>query len=501
MSFDRFRCSALAGALSGLLSATLAGCAPTPPPEPPVPKVDFTGFYSELKPCRDRYREIDAKIDAAGVRNPAYYRVPGFPYFRTDRLLASYRNEVHDINEVGGWVRHLRELDQEAREFEYENLGMTRQEIAIQRFEFLNCGRGLSALELDDPEVMKRLLDTVNPPGENSGGFLQRIGLAGLLEPLLRDRVLERQSALSQAFQTPLPEVIGNAPVQFWQVAATGDPSVIPKKLDDTLPDELGLPGLFESAWVAIAEANAPRLLLAQAGEDSRLGTPVVTPDGIGVDVASPRVDYQIGFTRFGGRALIQVFYFVWLKPERAGAAGLDGFVWRATLDENLQPLVYDAVRSSGLDHVWFPVQGVKRREPAAQAGEPALLPQAGPAPVRPVLVLDRSNYLRRVVAEDALPGAKANQYALQRYEDLSRLRTPGGGARNLFAPDGALAGGNAPVNSLAILSGIPGLGLPRHVAHLPGSLLASRAFDDPAALDEVFERLGAPRSTAAGVP
>ena len=58
--------------LSAVAAALSAGCARTPK------IVEPSGFFIALKTCRARYAEIDAKIDAAGVRDGTFHRVPGF---------------------------------------------------------------------------------------------------------------------------------------------------------------------------------------------------------------------------------------------------------------------------------------------------------------------------------------------------------------------------------------------------------------------------------------
>ena len=72
-----------------------------------IPPEQLVGLFKNVKGCREKYAEMDARIDAAGVRNPAFYRVPGFPYFRTDRYAASFKDEVTGLDEVAGWMRRM----------------------------------------------------------------------------------------------------------------------------------------------------------------------------------------------------------------------------------------------------------------------------------------------------------------------------------------------------------------------------------------------------------
>ena len=155
MTFDssvRTRHAAIRLSL-GMAATMICGAisAATPPaPTLPVPldPAVFTGMLKGYKDCRAKYEAMDARIDAAGVRDGSYYRVPGFPYFRTDRFALSYRDEVSGLDDTAGWMRRMREFDQEAREFEYRNLGMSEQDIGTWRYDLLACGGGLANLEL-----------------------------------------------------------------------------------------------------------------------------------------------------------------------------------------------------------------------------------------------------------------------------------------------------------------------------------------------------------------
>ena len=133
-----------------------------------VQNVPIEGFFEAMSTCRDEFAALDARVETAGVQDTAYYRVPGFPYLRTDRLLASFADEVTDFEQLSGWIRRMRELDQEAREFEYMNLGMSTQEAAISRSRMQLCSSTLAGLELEVPSNMTHLKSVVMPPDEYS---------------------------------------------------------------------------------------------------------------------------------------------------------------------------------------------------------------------------------------------------------------------------------------------------------------------------------------------
>jgi hypothetical protein len=470
--------------LSALAAALSAGCARTPK------IVEPSGFFSALKTCRARYAEIDARIDAAGVRDGTFHRVPGFPYLRTDRMLASFRDEVSSVDEIGGWLRRMREFDIEARGFELENLGLNTQERAAWRGEFLNCGRGLAALEFDDPDNYRLLHDSSTPPDAYSAGTRAR-GLYPLTLPLLRARVARHEDAVRAAFAKPAAELLGPGTPRRWQVQPGEDLSLIPNQVSEAYPDELGFPGLVDSAWRAIAEVNAPELLSVETAATGRLGTPVWTGSAaapqVALDTTRPEVHYQIGFSRYGRQRLIQVNYFFWFRRDDAlpGDVALDSLIWRVTLDEQLKPIAYDSVRGSGRDHFWFAVGNTLPRRPHT-GGDAPFFPQERLAPAEPALLIETaSGGLRGVVGPD--PTVPAQRYPLVRYETLYTLPLPGGGTRNLFDADGQIPGTATQAPEWSAASGVPAPGALRHFMRLPVSYLGERHFDDAYVLESAF--------------
>ncbi len=478
--------------------ATVAGGCKEEKKPVEIPKEQLVGLFKNISGCREKYAEMDARVDAAGVRNPAFYRVPGFPYLRVDRLMSSYRDQLETFDAAAGWVRRMREFDQEAREFEYENMGMTPQEAAILRFDFLVCSQGLAGLEMEIPENFELVRQTASVPDDYSTKA-QVLGLYPLSTPLLRSKISRYEKEVRTEFAQPAETLIGDGPQVLWQVEPVEDLSLVPKHIYDTAPDELGLPGLVDSAWRAIAEANAPQLAGLADGSASLLGAPTWSAAGLSVDTAKPTVNYQIGFVRFGQMSLIQVDYFLWFsRPAGAStakdAAPIDGLIWRVTLDELLKPLAYDSLRASGREHFWFPVQTRLHRQPAVD-GQPPFLPQDGLAPESPRLVLAGNQGGLRQVQSAATPLVKAEtrRYQLQRYEELYRLPLPGGGSRSLFDTAGFVPGSDSEAPGWMLASGITEPGRLRHLAHLPVDYIGRRHFDDAHLLETVFVPLPAP--------
>lgn len=461
-----------------VLLSGLSACAQQPSP--------FTGWYKDLATCREEYAAMDARVDAAGVRDAAYHRVPGFPYFRTDRTLASFAHEVESFEAIGGWIRRMRELDQEAREFEYMNLGMSIQELAIKRARFLNCGRGLAGIELDDPAAIQRLRTAVRPADEYSD-LARTVGLYPLAVPFLRARIDAEQEAVKREFSRPLAELDAPGALLLWTVKPLKDPELAARGFDDAMADELGFPGLVDSQWQALAERHAPQLWIETGSEQDVPGTPIWTERGVSVDAAQPLVNFTISFARFGGEPVVQITYFVWFKGAQTSAP-IDGDMWRVTLDVRAQPMLFESLHTSGRAHRWFPVQALTRRANGSVWHEPELFPQEQVPALHATLRLQAGTHaLRRVVAPEQATAREVRSYELRRYEDLYILPRPEGGTRSLFGPDGIVAGTDRPDPAWLWSSGVRNPGALRQYGHHATAYVGRSHFDEPFLLESVF--------------
>lgn len=461
-----------------VLLSGLSACAQQPSP--------FYGFFKDLATCREEFVALDARVAAAGVGDAAYYRVPGYPYLRTDRTLASFAHEVTSFNQVAGWIRRMRELDQEAREFEYTNLGMSIREQGISRARMQVCSGGLAGLELDDPAALQKLRDTVKPQDEYSD-LARTLGLYPLAVPILKSRIDAEQEAVRREFARPLPELESPGPLVLWKVKPLKDPELATVGLKNGFPDELGFLGLSDSSWQALAEVNAPQLWIETAGEQDLPAAPQWTADGVSADSSQPLVNFTISFTRFAQKPVVQIVYFVWFKGA-PGAQPLDGSMWRVTLDPAGQPLLYESLHTSGRAHRWFPVQALERRPNGSLWHEPELFPQEQVPVQQATLRLSAGTHaLRRVVASDQAVASETRSYELRRYEELYLLPRPEGGTRSLFGPDGIVPGTDRPDPNWLWSSGVSMPGALRQYGRQPTAYVGRSHFDDPMLLESVF--------------
>lgn len=390
------------------LGLVAAGCASTPfdahlaSPEEP------------LRACAQWYEAVDQAVEAAGVRDAQYPRVPGFPYLRVSRYLSSLRDHARASDSaMRVFTERLLELELEARRFELQNAPHWdgSREAALKRT--ADCGRLLRDADLAKPAARSQLLARALVPDD---------------DPPARSADRAASSAVAEG------QVVRFAPPPVALPRSTVAGMLALGRLDP-----LGQPLLTERAFEQVAAMYAPSFELAVASDYDRFGElrwrrGQATPY---VDGAEPVVYVQPAYARLGERTLLQVVYTLWFPPPASpdGSAGrLDGLVWRVTLSPDGEPLLYDAMHPCGCDHRFFPTA-------LAQAQPPAVLPRVAEGQ-RPLVRLDAQHAVQSVSlvrGNDSLV-----RYGLRPYDELRSLRTLESAHRSVFGPGGFMVGGSA---------------------------------------------------------
>lgn len=461
-----------------VVCGVFAACSQPPKPSP------FTGFYKNYWNCRDQYAEIDAKVDAAGVRDAQFYRVPGYPYLRTDRLLATFGPHVRGVNDVSEWVRRMRELDQDSREFEFANLGMSDFDAATMRDRFLNCGRILANIELTEPGALDAMIEKVYPTDAYSN-FARIVGLHALRIPRIHAREAAIRHELTSS-QLRHPDGLYAAALE-WTVKPVEDTGLLLGIADTIQFNILGFPNLFGSQWRALAERHAPRMWTESPNDLEGPAAPQWTTSGLDADPTRPVVSYQIGYTRFADELLVQITYSIWFRS-LAGSRStpIDGLVWRVTLDRRLEPLVYESMHPSGGDHRWYPVRPLALRD-GTTAPESFVSPELVPVDELALHLEPGSHRLLQVGSTPAAATRAERHFELRPYEELFTMPLPSGGTRSLFGPDGLVSGSSGSDDVAGWSSGIIRPRALRQSGHQAIGRINRRHFDDPDLMDATF--------------
>ena len=455
-------------ALLLLGASLLAACATAPTRVPP----DVA--------CAGPLAGIDARVARAGVRDADSAPVPGWPWLRVNRVLASFADEALTPAARAAWLAQLSALDADGRAVEMAALGAAPADPLGEA-----CRARLIAATLADDAAFAALRQRARVPGSYSTGA-RVLGLYPLAAHLAG-----RGVARLQAAHTPRAGVLPAPETRVY----------LPPRIHPALPasvelprDALGLPHPNAATRRALLDAHAPVWLVATASADDRPGA--VHLDGVGnprLD-AVPTVYEYLSYTRFEGAVLLQLNYTLWF-PARPPAhrldvlAGpLDGLVWRVTLDVDGQPLLWDSIHPCGCYHLWFPGPRLTRQVRIGDGEPPWIGPTLMPGAPLAVQVAAGTHYVRAV---GPLPdGLHGERLSTRDYDELRRLPDVSGGVQSLFGPDGLVQASARAERFLLWPLGVPAAGSMRQRGHQATAFIGRRHFDDAAGIGRYFQRL-----------
>jgi len=454
--------------------------------------------------CRALYRDVDAAVHAAGVRDAQEAAVAGFPYLRVDRLHAALRPAESAGAEFEAWVTRLRALDAGARRFELANLPADERASLSARHasdadlasRLDACAATLRAADLDDDAARRILFDRAQVP--SSYRTWQRVaGLYWLTRLAFAQGVRGLEGRLRDVFESPALPADG---VRRRYVPPPGErlaPAHVRALLDRArrAPFELPVPDPEDAE--RLFAAFAPEITVDTTGAHDRFGALVWTGSAApAVDVGTPVVYRRLAHTLVGGQPLLQLVYTVWF-PERPAegpfdllAGALDAVVWRVTLAPDGEPWVFDSMHACGCYHQFFPTARAVPRPAPDALDEWAFAPQALPRLARgervTVHLATRTHYLQRIGVDE--PARAATPYVFAAEDDLRSLPRPDGARRSVYGPDGLVPGTGRAERWLFWPMGIPSAGAMRQWGHHATAFVGRRHFDDADLLDQRFE-------------
>lgn len=262
----------LAAALA-LLSA--AGCASLVP----APSAHLSSEVRALRDCAEWYRELDERVDAAGVRDAQDSRIAGFPYLRVNRLLSSYRAEAAaDQRVLGALVERMQELDIEARRREAANLpagdaavrDRLGERMVMQRAS--GCAAALREADLADPSARAAMLERAAVPDDYSSAS-RVLGLYAVSRLLFSAGVRRQQQETRASFTRDLSAPPGATLVRYAPPSTAALPrAAVAALLTQGAGNPLGIPELREGELEQLYAAYAPTFEIEVSGDFDRFG-------------------------------------------------------------------------------------------------------------------------------------------------------------------------------------------------------------------------------------
>jgi hypothetical protein len=475
--------------LAAAAALALSGCASLQAPF----SAHLASGNSAVRDCAHWFQDLDDRVTEAGVRDAGARPVAGFPWARTDRLLAALRPAAAGEPALQALAERMFARDQEARRLELRNLPQPYPGAGRLRA----CGRLLREVDLADAGARAALLERAAVPDDYSTA--QRLlGLYALTRYAFAAGIRRYEEETRAAFRRPLAPREGTVLVRYAPPAGLPLPRAqAAAMLRRSTQNALGIPEPDETDLQDLLAAHAPSIEVEVADDNDRFGAlrrlrgqPVPAVD------ASQAVVYgHAAWTLYRGRVLLQLVYTLWFPARPPAAPGdvlagaLDGITWRATLAPDGEPLLYDAIHPCGCYHQFFPTPRASALPAPGGPDEWMFSPQALPRLAegeRPLLrIASGSHYIERVSVvrgSDSLA-----RYQILPYAELRALPRPEGGHASAFGQDGLIAGSERAERFLFWPTGIASAGAMRQWGRHATAFVGRRHFDDAALIEQRF--------------
>lgn len=488
----RLRAAALGAGVCAFLAA---GCATLEAPF----RDHLASDATQLRACADWYRLLDERVEAAGRRDAQDTRVPGFPYLRVSRLLASLRPvAAADEDALRALADRMLALDLEARRHEIMKLPegqLPQTRLALQRTQ--ECGRLLRDTDMTRLESRDALLRRAEVPDDYV--LADRIlGLYWLTRIAFAEGVWRYEDETQAAFRREAASPERHSLVRYAPEPGAPLPrarvAIILERAADNL---LGIPEPSENDLNELLAAYAPSFEVDVKGDYDRFGALrwLRDTESPAVDSAQLTVYGHPAWTRYEGKVLLQLVYTLWFPerpPQSPGdplAGKLDGITWRVTLAPDGEPLVYDTIHPCGCYHLFFPTPRAAARAAPGGIEEWMFSPQSLPRIAdgeRPVVrIASGTHYVVHIGVAKGTDSLV--RYELRPYGELRSLPKYPGPPAGVFGADGLVAGSERAERYTFWPMGIASAGAMRQWGRHATAFVGRRHFDDADLIEKRF--------------
>lgn len=457
--------------------------------------------------CRTFFQALDSAVTQAHVRDGQYYHWREFPYLRSTRFLSALQNTSMSDAQFAIWLQKMRELDQQARRLELQNLfSVMRLPLAQKTMNSESilkqvsvCGERLTKTDISTLRQRQQSHQLESYP-DDYVTWLRWLGVYPLSSQLMKLGIRRYQKDIQQLYTIPISQLPTQGKLIRY-TAQTPFPKLEAQTIADILQSSarnnaLEFPEPAEEELKLLFSQFAPVLEIDTLSDADRIGSVRLLANGASqVDIQQPSAYHYTSYTIFSGRKLLQLNYTFWF-PERPRqkaldlyAGHLDGIVWRVTLDTNGAPIVYDAIHPCGCYHMFFPVQGFTLRPQAKKLPEPPLVPQAVAAFNAQKYMIIRisalEHMIQRVYLSDEIHAAQ--YYRLSNYDQLRSLPLDQQRYASMFDTNGIVKHTQRSERFLLWTTGVRKTGSMRQQGRQVVAFRGRRHFDDAYLFDQLF--------------
>ncbi len=454
------------------------------------------------------FDELDTAVSRSGVRNRAYFQVPGFPYLRANRFLVSLKAHLKNDARKDQWLHLMQQLDIEARIIEIQTLPATKVETLAAEFGLApdrqllvtkvnHYSNQLLAHDRRQPGFIEALQAAVQNESEYST-LMRVVGLyplAAIPVAIVTHRVFDQ---VAEWHTLPLERMQPQGALTAYGPAGVLDYSgqQVRKIIVRSRHNPLGIPLPSADERNMLLAFFAPVIIQDSAADYDRIGAVEWSQQQLKINAGSPMAYYYFTHAYFKGEPILQINYVIWYSARDGPNSpwiergNMDGLTIRVSLDPGGDPFMLDIMNNCGCYQFFVPRrQKVRRILPsplAIDAFVPTTLPDGFPQTRISIRVNSGWHQVERITA--AKTPANAIPYTLVPYEQLEMLKRDGTSHESMFTANGIGKFSERIESDIFIPMGIPLVGSMRQRGHHAIKFIGRAHFDDPHLLDEHFE-------------
>ncbi|MGB5425052.1 MAG: hypothetical protein WBN03_22995 [Desulfobacterales bacterium] len=451
--------------------------------------------------------ELDAVVAQAGVQDASSYKVPGFPYLRTDRFLAAMKVRLIDDEQKTLWVEEMYRLGYEARKKEIQNLpnetlsvlsskpgGFPDRKTLLVRTSA--AAAQLSEYDRIQPVFFETLKGTVAVPDEYSTS-MRVFGLYPIAAIPITIGTKVAYNKFRIWHQAPIADLtVEGRLVAFAAEGGGTSGGAKPAHLFAAARrNAFGLPDLSDADLMALVRSYAPIIFQDVVAGYDRFGEVIWNGGTVAIDQRRPAIYYYITTSFISRIPVLQINYTFWYS-ERSGEktpsyekGSLDGLTLRISLDRNGQPVMVDIMNNCGCYHFYAPPK--ERLEKILPSSNglypfvPVWLPPDYPDKPLNLRVNSGWHQVEHLYASEA--PADAAIYQLMHYDRLEALPRADGSSESVFTAAGIMKNSTRIEPYIFFSVGIHDIGYMRQRNHHAVKMIGRAHFTDPDIFDGNF--------------
>ncbi len=464
----------------------LAGC--TPP---------GTLRLNQSAACIDQVAEFTALVTEHGVADAQYHHLPSLPLLRIDRLQQWLLQRVDNYKTRLEWLERTALLSREGYRTELTNLRShleldegyenSWQKVSIMESQLDNCLQQTVAILAEDQTAFGLLRNQAEVPDVYSD-LKRLLGLYPLTRYLSLIGYRRWQEDISRLYRLSLDELPLTGELKVYSARSSDRSSRSAPTGDRWQRNGIGVPVIDPEELERLYDFYAPRWAIDTVSTADLPGQPRYRQgeEQVSVDY-SKAVEYRhLSHTIIDDLIMPQLNYMIWFPQRPADslldlyAGRIDGLILRVTLDESMQPVLYDTIHPCGCYHLFYPRQDLQLL-PATAMDEGYFVPQPLPHVTNTrqltVRITSSDHQLVRLYAD--LPAVSDKPLTALPYDSLRGLEKDGN-TRSMFLPNGLVAGSERLEEWFLWPMGVARAGAMRQWGHHATTLVGKRHFDDP---------------------